>query len=167
MDGFLDLIKIAWMGGLADACRSLDHKLKYVARALRSWNASNVGSIRLQQAAARVVIHELDIAQEVRQLSHDEVHLRRELKASTLGLASLNRTMARQRARTRFLRKGDASTGFFHLQACHRCRKNYLAAVHHNGQLFTEEEAKADLVHDYYQNILGTPFICEHTIDLS
>jgi hypothetical protein len=39
--------------------------------------------------------------------------------------------------------------------------------VHHNGQLFTEEEAKADLVHDYYQNILGTPFICEHTIDLS
>jgi len=39
--------------------------------------------------------------------------------------------------------------------------------VHHNGQLFTEKEAKADLVHDYYQNILGTPFIREHTIDLS
>lgn len=87
----------------------------------------------MQLAVTRVVIRELDLAQEHRQLSGDEVELRRELKASTLGLAALNRCLARQRARTRFLQEGDASTRFFHLQACHRRRKNYLAAVHHNG----------------------------------
>jgi hypothetical protein len=169
MEGFLDLVMVAWSTNLpdADACRALDHKLLYVALALKSWNAAKVGSIRLQLAVARVVIRELDIAQEHRLLSDSEIELRRELKANTLGLASLNRNMARQRARSRFLRKGDTSTRFFLLQAYHRHRKNYLAAVHHNGQLFTKEDAKSDLVHDYYYNILGKPFIREHTTDLS
>jgi hypothetical protein len=36
--------------------------------------------------------------------------------------------------------------------------------VHHNGQLFTEEDAKADLVHEYYYNVLGKPFSRQHTI---
>lgn len=169
MEGFLDLVMVAWSTNLpdADACQALDHKLRYVALALKSWNAAKVGSIRLQLAVARMVIRELNIAQEHRLLSDSEIELRRELKANTLGLASLNRNMARQRARSRFLRKGDTSTRFFLLQAYHRHRKNYLAAVHHNGQLFTKEDAKSDLVHDYYYNILGKPFIREHTIDLS
>jgi hypothetical protein len=47
------------------------------------------------------VIYELDTAQESRQLSAEEVELRKELKRAVLGLASLSRTMARQRARTR------------------------------------------------------------------
>jgi hypothetical protein len=42
----------------------------------------------------------------------------------TLGLASLAKTIARQRARFTFLSEGNASTKFFHLQACHRQRKN-------------------------------------------
>lgn len=75
--------------------------------------------------------------------------------------------MARQRARTRFLKEGDANTRFFHLQACHRRRKNFLAGIQHNGQLFTEVEAKEGLVYEYYNTILGTPFNREHTIDLS
>jgi hypothetical protein len=150
MEGFLDVVKTAWAAGSADdvdACRSIDHKLRYAARCLQSWNASRVGSIRLQLAVARVVIQELDFAQEHRPLSQDELALRRELKSKTLGLASLNRTMARQRARTRFLKEGDACTRFFHLQACHRRRKNFLAAVQHNGQTFTEDEAKEGLVY--------------------
>jgi hypothetical protein len=48
----------------------------------------------LQLAVARVVIQELDIAQEHRLLSDSVIELHRELKASTLGLASLNRNMA-------------------------------------------------------------------------
>lgn len=147
-DGFVDVISIAWKGGMrnVDACRSLDSKLHYVARSLKSWSASNVGSIRMQLAVARVVLYELDVAQETRQLSTDELDLRRDLKAKSLGLASLNRSLARQRARNRFLQEGDASTRFFHLQACHRRRKNYLAALEHNGQLFTKDEAKSDIV---------------------
>lgn len=75
--------------------------------------------------------------------------------------------MARQRARLRHLQEGDASTCFFHLQACHRQRKNYLASIVHNGQTFIEEEAKSDLVYVYYSSILGMPFARQNAIDLS
>lgn len=144
----MEVIGVAWQGGLrnADACRTLDSKLRYAARALKSWSASNIGSVRMQLAFARVVLFELDASQGSRQLSPDEVLLRRELKIKTLGLASLNRSLARERARSLFLREGDASTCYFHLQACHRWRKNYLAALQHAGQLFTEEEAKSEIV---------------------
>lgn len=75
--------------------------------------------------------------------------------------------MARQRARIRGLREGDACTKYFHLQACHRRRKNYLFAVTHNGQTFSEEEAKADIVFSYYNDLLGSAFVRQHRIDLS
>lgn len=90
-----------------------------------------------------------------------------DLKHVVLGLASLSRTMARQRARTRQLRDSDACTRYFHLQACHRCRKNYLFAISHNGHTFTEEQAKANIVFSYYNDLLGAPFARTHRIDFS
>lgn len=95
-----------------------------------------------------------------------ELELHRELKAHVLGLASLARCMARQRARTRHLRESDACTRYFHLMACHRRRKNYLLAISHNGQTFTENEAKAEVVYSYY-DLLGTAFVRSHRIDLA
>ena len=38
--------------------------------------------------------------------------------------------------------------------------------MQHNGVWFSDDEAKSDLIFDYYNNILGTPFLCEHTLDL-
>lgn len=113
----------------------------------------------MQLAVARVVILELDVAQEHQQLSADEGALRRDFMVKTLGLVSLNQTMARQRARSRFLKEGYTNTCFFNFQACHRRRKNFLAAITH--------EAKENLVFQYYNHILGASFIREHTIDLS
>jgi hypothetical protein len=75
--------------------------------------------------------------------------------------------MARQRARTRQLKEGDACTCYFHLLACHSRRKNYLFAINHNGQTFSEEEAKANVVFSYYNDLLGTDFVRRHRINLS
>jgi hypothetical protein len=150
-----------------DACRAIDSKLRLQARALNSWRAASVGSIRLQLVAARVVIYGLDRAQESWQLSPEEIQWRRELKGNTIGLASLERTMARQRARTRHLREGDAGTKYFHLMACHRRRKNYLFAIQHDGQTFSEEHAKSEVVFSYYNGILGAPFLRHRRINLA
>jgi len=103
-----------------DACKNLDTKLRGLTRSLRSWSASRVGNVTAQLAYARAIIHEFDVAQESRRPSAGEQVLHRDLKAHVLGLASLARTMARQCARTRHLREGDACTKYFHLQACHR-----------------------------------------------
>lgn len=138
-----------------------------MAKALTSWGARRVGSVRLQLAVARVVVHELDIAQESRALSQAEFDLRRELKASTLGLASLSRTIARQSSRCRFLKDGDANTRFFNIQACHRKRKSYIPTFQHGGLTFTTEEAKSGAIFDYYMGLLGTRFQRLHRIDLS
>lgn len=168
IEGFTDVVTTDWNAPVADAdaCRTMDSKLRTLARALRSWHATCVGDIRLHLAAAQVVIYELDLAQDSRTLSADELELRRDLKANSLGLASLERTMARQRARTRNLREGDACTKYFHLQAGHRRCKNFLLAISHHGQTFTEEEAKASVVFDFYNSLLGLPFQRQHRLDL-
>jgi hypothetical protein len=113
-----------------------------------------------------LIIYEFDVAQETWQLLQGELELHRELKANVLGLASLARTMARQRAPTCHLREGDACTKYFHFQACHHRWKNYLFAITHNDQTFSEEDAKAGIVYSYYNDLLGKAFSRLHYIDL-
>jgi hypothetical protein len=61
-----------------------------------------------------------------RLLSPEERALRHLLKKKLLGLASLERTLARQRSRLLWLREGDTCTHFFHTHASHRRRKNFI-----------------------------------------
>lgn len=168
LDGFLDVVTEAWAHAPVnvDACRALDYKLRSTAKALRSWSMKNVGSVRLQLFMARELIAQLDAAQDSRLLTDEEWALRADLKRQSLGLASLARTTARNRARIRYLEEGDANTKFFHLQACHRSRKNYIPLLQHEGNWFSAEEAKADLIFDYYNGILGTSFQRQHAIHL-
>ena len=87
-----------------------------------------MGSVRLQLAIAKEIVYRLDSAQDsrFRILAPCELNLRRKAKLCSLGLASLQRTLLRQRARISYLADGDANTKFFHLQACHRSGRTIL-----------------------------------------
>jgi hypothetical protein len=74
---------------------NLDRKFRMLARGLQRWSQRKVGSIRDQLLMANEIILRLDVAQESRLLSPDEQGLRRGLKLRVLGLASLERTIAR------------------------------------------------------------------------
>jgi hypothetical protein len=63
-----------------------------------------------KRTLTREVILGLDIAEESRTLSDEERRLRNELKFRCLGLASLNRTIIRQRSKLLYLAEGDANT---------------------------------------------------------
>jgi hypothetical protein len=117
---------VGWSATLyhVDPFRALDFKFRSVAKALKSWSSRRIGSVRFQLALTREVILGLDTAEESRTLSDEERRLRNELKFKCLGLASLNRTIIRQRSKLLYLAEGDANTNFFHLQACHQKRKN-------------------------------------------
>lgn len=75
------------------------------------------------------------------------------------------RSIAWRRSRIRFLAEGDANTKFFHLQACHRSRKNCIPSLQHEGRCFSAEEEKQDLIFEYYNSILGKPFARQLTLN--
>ena len=101
-DGYLQVVEEAWNAPLPwsntdiDAFRCLDFKLRNTAKALKSWSAKNIGSVRLQLAIAKEIVFRLDSAQDSRSLAPHELALRRKAKLCSLGLASLQRTMVRQ-----------------------------------------------------------------------
>jgi hypothetical protein len=78
---------------------------------------------------ANDVIHRLDVVQESRQLSTEELQLRRDLKSRVLGLAAVERARRRQASRLIWLKEGDACTHFFHLNANNCSRKNSIPCL--------------------------------------
>lgn len=100
----------------------------------------------------------LDTAEESQPLSLEERRLGNELKVKCLGLASPNKTIVRQRSKITFLAEGDANTKFFHLQACHRRRKNTLCSLRVGESELVENEQMAAALFSHYDAILGNHF---------
>lgn len=114
-DGFMQVVAEAWVCPVQDLdpFRVLDFKLRSTAKALKSWSMKNIGSIKMQLILAREIIGRLEVAQERRVLTVEEAALRRRLKWRCLGLASMNRTIARQRSRMLFLEHGMPTRSSF------------------------------------------------------
>jgi hypothetical protein len=106
------------------------------------------------------------VAHETRVLSPEEWWLRKTLKHVVLGLSSLERTMARQCSRLRWLKDGDANTKLFHAVANGHRTKNFIPAIRHEGVLITDQKRKEDIFSDYYNELLGAIQNREHTMDL-
>jgi hypothetical protein len=70
-------------------------------------------NVKSQLSLAREILHRLEIAQDNRLLCGDEIWLKGRLKHHCLGLASLERTIARLRSRIKYLKEEDAKTSFF------------------------------------------------------
>jgi hypothetical protein len=103
------------------------------------------------------VVAKLEAARDSRQLAAHEESLRYELKLKSLGLSSLQRTIARQESRVLWLSGGDAPTKFFHVQANARRRRKFIRSLEHDGQILVSEDHKAATVFDYFDSIMGTP----------
>lgn len=160
LPGFADVVAAAWDPTPlhADPFRVLDFKFRNVAKRLRSWSNSQVGSVRVQLALAREAICVFDEEMERRQLQPWESALRRSLKVRVLGLASFSRTLAHQRARVLYLREGDANTRFYHLQSSHRNRRNRISSLDVHGMRLVTEDDKASALFTYFNGIMGTNF---------
>jgi hypothetical protein len=120
-EGFQDVVQTAWDSVNEEICpfQTFDLKLKKTAKSLISWSNNQVGHIRSQLALAKEILHRLEIAQDDRILSMNEIWLKNKLKKHTLLLSSLKRTMARLRSRISWLKDGDANSKLFHLHARH------------------------------------------------
>lgn len=115
---------------------------------------------------AKEIFHRLEIERDSRMLSENEEWLRRKLKLHCLGLASLERTIARLCSRILYLQEGDANTAFFHQQARFR-KKNFIPKLQDGDQLAVSQEEKQAVVSNFYDNLLGRAEDRSYTIDLA
>ena len=90
---------------------------------------------------AQEIVYCLDISMESRLLSPDERALRAMLKRIYLCLASMECTMARQRAKFKWLCEGDANTAFFHQHASYRRQKNVIQSLQFDGAIVGDHAA--------------------------
>jgi hypothetical protein len=168
LDGFLEEVDALW-GKDAVSLNpfiNIDRKLRNLSRGLQRWSQRKVGSIRDLMLMANELIARLEVAQESRPLSSDECGLRRGLKLRVLGLASLERTIARQRARVAGLRAGDANAQYYRVLASKRRRRDHVASLRMGTRVASDQAAKEELATEFYVGLLGTPRAREFDLDL-
>jgi exonuclease III len=168
VEGFQEAVEVAWNSVPTAPCSffSLDAKIKALTRGLQSWSDKTVGNVNFQLALACEILHQLEIANDFRVLAVGEMWLKNSLKKHSFALASLKRTIARSRSHISWLQKGDANTKLFHLHARHRKRKNFIAKLTLGGHIYTGHEDKAQVVDQFYDELLGRSINREHTINL-
>jgi hypothetical protein len=113
------------------------------------------GDTWLQLAIVKEVLLQLEAAQEIRILMPQEIVLRQLLKARSTGLAAIEKSRTKQRARLAYIRDGDANTKLFHIRASTRMRKNYIHCLHTNGGVAITHNDKQKVLQDYFSDHLG------------
>jgi hypothetical protein len=168
LEGFEEAVKAGWTfdDAISDPFLRLNELLRNTAKHLQSWGQKKVGNIKLQIAIANLLIFRFDQAQDRRRLSLEEIWLRKMIKQMVLGLSSLERTIARQRSRMRWLRDGDASTKLFHTVANGRRVKNFIPSIKVGQMVITDQTGKEQAFFLAYNNLLGSIQNREHTLDL-
>jgi hypothetical protein len=122
--------------------------------------------VEFQLGLAREILHQFEIAQDMRPLSVREIWLRNHLKGHLLALSSLKRTIARGHSRISWLKEGDANSAIFHAHARYRIQRNFIGSLVEGDLILTRHEEKEKVVHDFYFSLLGSVLSREHTVSL-
>jgi hypothetical protein len=167
MPGFQDMVQDTWVRPVNSQLplKRLHIKMARVARSIKKWRRDKIGDTKLQLAIIKEILLQLELAQESRTLTDQELDLRRRLKIRSTGLAAIEKSRIRQRSRLTYIRCGDANTKFFHIRASAKRRKNYIHCLQTNeGMAFSHEE-KENVAGEFFRNHLGTSTQRTRTFD--
>lgn len=84
-----------------------------------------------------------------------ESWLRRDLKLKCLDLTSVEHTIARQHLRLVWLKEGNASTKFFHIQAKARRQKNCITCLRDGDKLVVSHDELHELASTHFCSVMG------------
>jgi exonuclease III len=154
--GFAEMVSQAWPYPLRDAnpFRRLDWLFCNIACVVTSWSACSIGNMRVQLVVAKEVLCQLKVAHDHRSLAGHEEDLYCMMKLKTLGLSSLQRTIAWQESHILWLSEGDTPTKFFHVHASARSRNKFIRSLNHRGRIMLDEEYRADAAFDFFNEVL-------------
>jgi hypothetical protein len=135
-----------WMGFI------LKEKLKRLKEVLKRWNKEVYGNVDTKIAALIDGIEGLDLKGEEVGLSEEEMLLRKECFNNLWLLLKSKDSLEFQKSRSRWLKEGDANTGFFHACVKSRKRSNSLVALRSGSSWLTHPEEIRREVVAYFQN---------------
>ena len=87
------------------------------------------------------------------------------MKMRCLGFSSLDRTIARQRARVGQLQEGDANTAYFHLIARGRKRRNFITSLTVHSHLVADHDGMEAALHAHFEGVFGTAASTGNTLN--
>jgi hypothetical protein len=111
-------------------------------------------------------LYHLELAWDRHALAEFEESLCQRIKQKSLGLSSLQRTIANQESRLLWLSEGDVPTRFFHYYAATHRSKNHIHSLLHEVNVVVAEDRKAEVAFSFFDEILGSPPIRSCAIKL-
>ena len=134
-------------------------KLRGVKRKLKAWNISHFGSIDENIRKCENIISDLDNNAKSRDLSEEELELRRNAQNDLWKWMKRRESYWAQHSRSRWLKEGDKNTRFFHTLATIRRRKNSIEHLETNGGIISDPlEIKKEATR-FFQDIFTEEFL--------
>lgn len=125
-------------------------KLKRTSKALKMWAKSKLGRNKVLRCAAEQLIGVLDVVQDFRQLSEEEIQLKKDLKVRLLGLLAAEKLRAKPASRLSHIRAAEANSA-------NARRKNQIFSLQANDQVCSTHEQKEGLLFNYFSSHFGRP----------
>lgn len=109
-------------------------KLKQLKTFLKSWNKDSFGDLGKELGSLTESIGVLDKKSETTQLSELEILSTRDLFEELWNKLKMKESLLYQKSRVKWIREGDANTGFFHACINGRRRRNRINALFDDSQ---------------------------------
>lgn len=166
VQGFKTMVQERWQQSeIATTPMQLHNKLQDIEKTVATWAKNRTGSIKQQNEICRQFINWTEEANETRRLTDLEKRTKAIIKHRFTQLAEWEEEMWKQRAKMKWEVEGDKNTRFFHMYASRSKAGNAIGGIQKDGQIYTDQRRKAEILREYYINLMGTNQEVEEEID--
>ena len=152
---FVEKIKRWWKNSEVNGSAGLRLliKLKKLKEEIKEWNKNHLGDIRCAKTSILEEIKNLDIQEEARCLTEEELARRTSLKIDFEKKVKEEEISWRQRSRCKWLKEGDKNTKFFHRMASARRRNNRITSLVDGDVRLSDRENIVNHIKDFFATL--------------